>query len=69
MFKQTVLAIALGMALTSVAYASDTDTDTAATAGTSEQASAAKRDKVQDLDAVSVIGSGEIGRASCRERV
>ncbi len=47
LLKQTVLAIALGMAFASVAHATDTDT----TAGTAD--TAAKRDKAQDLDAVS----------------
>ncbi|HXP02416.1 MAG TPA: Plug domain-containing protein, partial [Luteibacter sp.] len=55
--KQTVLAVALGMAFASVAYATDTDTTTAST--TNADASAAKRDKAQDLDTVSVIGTGE----------
>ncbi|MGF6710471.1 iron complex outermembrane receptor protein [Luteibacter sp. W1I16] len=53
LLKQTVLAIALGMAFASVAQATDTDT-TADTAN-----AAARRDKAQDLDAVSVIGTGE----------
>jgi iron complex outermembrane receptor protein len=53
LFKHTVLAVALGMAFASAAYATDTDTtvDTTATG--------ARRDKAQDLDAVSVIGTGE----------
>jgi iron complex outermembrane receptor protein len=59
LFKQTVLAVALGMALTSVANATASDTNTDTTAPTDTSAGAAKRDKVQDLDAVSVIGTGE----------
>ena len=55
MFKQTVLAVVLGMAFASAAYA----TDTATPAVTDIDASAAKREKAQDLDAVSVIGTGE----------
>lgn len=55
MFKYSALAVALGMALASAAYATDNDTTpppatTGATAG---------REKAQDLDTVSVIGSGE----------
>jgi iron complex outermembrane receptor protein len=55
LFKYSALAVALGMALASAAYATDNDTTpppatTGATAG---------REKAQDLDTVSVIGSGE----------
>ena len=54
MFKQTVLAAALGMAFASAAYAADTDT-----AAPADTTTAVRRDKAQDLDTVSVIGSGE----------
>lgn len=57
MFKHTVLALALGMAFASAAYA--TDTDTSAATGTDTDSAAVKREKAQDLDAVSVIGTGE----------
>ncbi|MDF3980581.1 TonB-dependent receptor [Luteibacter sp. PPL201] len=53
MLKHTVLAAALGMAIASSAYADDTGSP-AVTDTTN-----AKRDKAQDLDAVSVIGTGE----------
>ena len=55
MFKHTVLAVALGMAFASAAYASDTDT----TSSTDTTGTASKREKAQDLDTVSVIGTGE----------
>jgi len=57
LFKQTVLAIVLGMALSSVAYANDIATNPIVPPDLSS--SATKHDKVQDLDAVSVIGTGE----------
>lgn len=56
MFKQTVLAAALGMAFASAAYAADTDTTATDTDTTS---ASARREKAQDLDTVSVIGAGE----------
>lgn len=53
-FRHTALAAALGMALVSVVHATDTDTTSPAA-----NAPVANREKAQDLDAVSVIGTGE----------
>lgn len=54
MLKQTVLAMALALALSPVAHAADT-----AATDTVDTSTASKREKAQDLDAVSVIGTGE----------
>jgi iron complex outermembrane receptor protein len=55
-FNKTALAAALGLALSSVAFAADTSPSTDATTSAD---TATRREKAQDLDAVSVIGTGE----------
>ena len=53
MIKKTALAMALALALVPFAHATDTAPTEADTT------TASKREKAQDLDAVSVIGTGE----------